>query len=87
MTCPSTVPSVLLASLVFATSIAAQDVVPDVVEFPTAEGYAEAAAKAASATYALVQATHAAGSRELELIAAQEMLVEPNRLFAAERLG
>lgn len=48
---------------------------------------AEAAAKAASATFALVEATHAAGSREIQLIAAQEKLVRPDRLFAAERIG
>jgi pyridoxine kinase len=48
---------------------------------------AEAAAKAASATFALIEATHAAGSRELQLIAAQEKLVQPDRLFAAERVG
>ena len=48
---------------------------------------AEAAAKAASATFALVEATHKAGSRELELIAAQDKLVRPDRLFAAERIA
>lgn len=47
---------------------------------------AEAAAKAASATFALVVATHQAGSRELPLIAAQEALVRPDRLFQAERM-
>jgi hypothetical protein len=45
MTRPSTVPSLLLASLVFAASVAAQDI----VEFPTAEEYAEAAAEAEAA--------------------------------------
>ncbi len=48
---------------------------------------AEAAAKAASATFALIEATQAAGSRELQLIAAQDRLVDPGRLFAAERIG
>lgn len=47
----------------------------------------EALANAASATFALVEATHQAGSRELQLIAAQERLVRPARLFAAERVG
>ena len=51
------------------------------------EVVAEAAAKAASATFALVEATHAAGSRELQLIAAQDKLVQPDRLFAAEQVG
>ncbi len=48
---------------------------------------AEAAAKAASATFALVEATHEASSRELQLIAAQDKLVHPDRLFAAEQIG
>lgn len=47
---------------------------------------ADAAAEAASATFALVVATHQAGSRELPLIAAQEALVRPDRLFQAERI-
>jgi len=51
------------------------------------ERVAEAAARAASATFSLIAATHAAGSRELQLIAAQEQLVRPARLFAAERVG
>jgi pyridoxine kinase len=48
---------------------------------------AEAAAKAASATFALIEATHEANSRELQLIAAQDKLVHPDRLFAAEQIG
>jgi len=48
---------------------------------------AEAAAKAASAIYALIEATQAAGSRELQLVAAQDKLVDPSRLFVAERVG
>jgi pyridoxine kinase len=48
---------------------------------------AEAAAKAASATFALIEATHEASSRELQLIAAQDKLVHPDRLFAAEQIG
>ena len=53
----------------------------------TSERVAEAAAKAASATFALIAATHRAGSRELELIAAQDKLVRPDRHFAAERIA
>jgi pyridoxine kinase len=48
---------------------------------------AEAVAKAASATFALVEATHQAGNRELQLVAAQDKLVRPERLFTAERVG
>jgi pyridoxine kinase len=47
----------------------------------------EAATKAAAATYALIEATHAAGSRELQLIATQDKLIHPDRLFAAEPVG
>ena len=47
---------------------------------------AEALARAASAVYGLVAATQAAGSRELALIAAQDQLVNPSRLFAPERV-
>jgi pyridoxine kinase len=42
---------------------------------------------AVAAMYALVEATWRAGSRELELIAAQESLVRPARLFPAVRVG
>jgi pyridoxine kinase len=45
---------------------------------------AEALARAASAVYGLVAATAAAGSRELALIAAQDEIVTPSRLFAPE---
>jgi pyridoxine kinase len=45
---------------------------------------AEALARAASAVYGLVAATAAAGSRELALIAAQDEIVAPSRLFAPE---
>lgn len=52
---------------------------------------AEAAAEAASATFALIEATQAAtratGGGELALIAAQDRLVNPERLFAAERIS
>ena len=41
---------------------------------------------AVSAMYALVEATHRAGSRELELVAAQDQLVRPSRRFTAERV-
>jgi pyridoxine kinase len=42
--------------------------------------------RAVAAMYALVEATHRAGSRELELVAAQDQLVAPARSFAAQRL-
>jgi pyridoxine kinase len=44
----------------------------------------EALSRAASAVHAIVAATEAAGSRELVLVAAQEELVRPTRVFAAE---
>lgn len=47
---------------------------------------AEALSAAASATYAVLEATAAAGSRELVLVAAQDQLVAPARVFAAEPL-
>jgi pyridoxine kinase len=39
---------------------------------------------AASSVHAIVTATHAAGSRELVLVAAQDELVRPSRFFEAE---
>ena len=42
---------------------------------------------AVGAMYALVDATCAAGSRELELVSAQEQLVAPTRIFPAVRVG
>jgi pyridoxine kinase len=44
----------------------------------------EALSSAASAVYAVVKATMAAGSRELDLIAAQDEFTKPSQLFAAE---
>jgi pyridoxine kinase len=44
----------------------------------------EALAGAASSVHAIVAATHAAGSRELTLIAAQEEFIRPSQLFVAE---
>jgi pyridoxine kinase len=46
----------------------------------------EAIARAASSVYGLIEATAKAGSRELELVAAQEEFVRPSRLFVAERV-
>lgn len=46
----------------------------------------EAIALAASSVYGLIAATARAGSRELEIIAAQEEFVRPSRLFVAERI-
>ena len=42
---------------------------------------------AVAAMYALVDATHRAGSRELELVAAQDSLVSPPRRFPAARVA
>jgi pyridoxine kinase len=44
----------------------------------------EALSRAASSVYAIVTLTDAAGSRELVLVAAQDEIVRPSRLFAAE---
>jgi pyridoxine kinase len=41
---------------------------------------------AVAAMYALVEATHEARSRELELVAAQDQLVAPRRRFTAQRV-
>ena len=48
---------------------------------------AEALERAVASTFAVVQATFAAGERELALVAAQEALVAPPRMFAAEALN
>jgi len=45
-----------------------------------------ALSRAASSVHAIVTATKAAGSRELALISAQNELVRPSRLFAAEKV-
>jgi pyridoxine kinase len=47
---------------------------------------AEALAESSSAVYAVVAATAQAGSRELALIATQDEIVKPSRLFGPERL-
>jgi len=47
---------------------------------------AEALGKAASSIFAVLEATEAMGERELQLVAAQDRLVAPPRLFIAERL-
>ncbi len=44
----------------------------------------EALSRAASSVHAVVAATAAAGSRELMLVAAQDEIVRPSRLFAPE---
>jgi len=46
-----------------------------------------ALAAAAAAIFAIIAATHAAGSRELQLVAAQEAMVNPDRRFPAERIA
>jgi pyridoxine kinase len=48
---------------------------------------AEAMSLAASSTYAVLEATAAAGSRELALVAAQQELAAPSRVFAPEPLA
>ena len=47
---------------------------------------AAAMARAAASIFEILQATAAAGTRELQLIAAQESIVRPRRRFAPERL-
>jgi pyridoxine kinase len=42
--------------------------------------------KAASSIFAVLEATHALGERELQLVAAQDGLVAPSRRFTAEKL-
>ena len=44
----------------------------------------EALSRAASSVHAIVKATLASGSRELSLIAAQDELIRPSQLFAAQ---
>ena len=46
----------------------------------------QAIALAASSVYGLIEATAKAGSRELEIVAAQEEFVRPSRLFVAEKI-
>ncbi|MDP1967169.1 MAG: pyridoxal kinase PdxY [Reyranella sp.] len=47
---------------------------------------AEALSKAASSIFAVLEATHELGERELQLVAAQDRLVSPPRRFMAEKL-
>ncbi|THF86524.1 pyridoxal kinase [Deinococcus sp. KSM4-11] len=47
----------------------------------------EALSLAMSALYAVLERTHAAGTREIQLVAAQDDLVGPPQLFAAEPLA
>ncbi len=46
----------------------------------------EALARAASAIFGVLAMTAAAGSREIQLIAAQDEIVNPSRLFEAEKI-
>ena len=46
---------------------------------------ADALGRAASSIFAVLQATHELGERELQLVAAQDRLVSPPRRFTAER--
>jgi pyridoxine kinase len=45
-----------------------------------------ALSKAASSIFAVLEATHAQGERELQLVAAQDRMVAPSRHFTAEKL-
>jgi pyridoxine kinase len=47
---------------------------------------ADALGKAASSIFAVLEATHEMGERELQLVATQDRLVSPPRRFTAERL-
>ena len=47
-------------------------------------GTRQALSRAASSVHAIVAATHAAGSRELALVAAQDELARPSRIYEAE---
>ncbi|KEF33889.1 pyridoxamine kinase [Deinococcus sp. RL] len=47
----------------------------------------EALSLSMSALYALLERTHHAGTREIQLVAAQDEFVRPSRVFAAERVG
>ena len=48
---------------------------------------AAALSAAASAIYAVLKETHARGEREIQLIAAQDEMIAPRELFAAERIN
>ena len=47
---------------------------------------AHALEKAAASIFAVLEATQAMGERELQLVAAQDKLVSPQRRFTAEKL-
>ncbi|AWN22311.1 pyridoxal kinase [Deinococcus irradiatisoli] len=47
----------------------------------------EALSLSTSALYALLERTHAAGTREIQLVAAQEEYLRPSRVFTAQRIG
>ncbi len=48
---------------------------------------AEALSLSMSALYALLELTHTAGSREIQLVATQDEYRQPGRVFEAERVG
>nr|RIY04119.1 pyridoxal kinase PdxY [Deinococcus sp. RM] len=48
---------------------------------------AQALSLAMSALYALLQRTHVAGTREIQLVAAQDEFLKPARLFEAQQVG
>jgi len=47
----------------------------------------EALSQAASAIFGVLAKTAASGAREIQLVAAQEEIVKPSRMFTAEQLG
>jgi pyridoxine kinase len=48
---------------------------------------ADALSRAASSIFAVLAKTAESGAREIQLIAAQDQIVKPNRVFVAQRLG
>ena len=47
---------------------------------------AEAVAKTASSVFAVMEATHSAGAREIQLVAAQAAIADPSQRFAPQRI-
>ena len=53
----------------------------------TDDAVPEALGRAAAAIYAVIEATRRAGSRELQIVAAQEQLARPDRTFTVEAVS
>ena len=47
---------------------------------------AGAVAKTASSVFAVMEATHSAGAREIQLVAAQAAIADPSQRFAPQRI-